>query len=86
MYLLNEVLWKGQAKAPIGSLKRVSNNLNRLEGARLADLRQVLPSLSENQVQSLLRELRAEKFIHVRGKTKAGLWFLGKEFLEVIPK
>ncbi len=59
---------------------------NKIEGARLADLRQVLPSLSENQVQSLLRELRTEEFIHVRGKTKAGLWFPGKEFLEVIPK
>jgi ATP-dependent DNA helicase RecG len=59
---------------------------NRNGGAPLSDLRQVLPSLSENQVQSLLRELRAEEFIHVKGKTKAGLWFPDKEFLEVIPK
>ena len=60
--------------------------VNKIEGARLADLLQVLPSLSENQVQSLLRELRAEECIHVRGKTKAGLWFPGKKFLEAIPK
>ena len=66
---------------------------NEIEGARLADLRQVLPSLSENQVQSLLRELRAEKLIHVRGKTKAVFGSLAKNFWkqfrsnsEVIPK
>ena len=65
-------------------LKHIRANL--IEGARLSDLRQVLPSLSENQVQTLLRELRAKELIHVKGKTKAGLWFPGKEFLEVIPK
>lgn len=59
---------------------------SRREGARLADLLQVLPSLSENQVQVLLRELRIKNLIHVRGKTKAGLWFPDKNFLEVIPK
>lgn len=59
---------------------------NKTEGARLADLRQVLPSLSENQVQALLRELKTTGSIHVRGKTKAGLWFPDKEILEVIPK
>jgi ATP-dependent DNA helicase RecG len=59
---------------------------NKIEGARLSDLRQVLPSLSENQVQALLRELKVAGSIHVRGKTKAGLWFTGKEILEVILK
>lgn len=59
--------------------------INKIEGARLSDLHQVLPSLSEKQVQSLLRELKAAGSIHVKGKTKAGLWFPGKEILEVIP-
>lgn len=58
---------------------------SKTEGARLSDLLQVLPSLSENQVQTLLRELKSTKSIHVRGKTKAALWFPGKEILEVIP-
>lgn len=60
--------------------------INSTDGARLSDLRQVLPFLSENQVQTLLRELKVTGSIHVRGKTKAGLWFPGKEILEVIPK
>lgn len=58
---------------------------NKTEGARLSDLRQVLPSLSEDQVQTLLKELKTAGSIHVRGKTKAGLWFPGKEILDVIP-
>lgn len=59
---------------------------NRTEGARLSDLRQVLPSLSEKQVQTLLRELKTTETIHVKGKTKGGLWFPGKKNLEVIPR
>jgi ATP-dependent DNA helicase RecG len=58
---------------------------NKIKGSRLADLRQVLPSLSERQVQTLLLELKTTGFVHVRGKTKGGLWFPGKEILEVIP-
>jgi ATP-dependent DNA helicase RecG len=58
---------------------------NKTEGARLSDLRQVLPSLSERQVQTLLSELKVAGSIHVKGKTKGGLWFPGKEILEVIP-
>jgi ATP-dependent DNA helicase RecG len=57
---------------------------NKGEGARLSELRQVLPALSERQVQTLLSELKVAGSIHVRGKTKAGLWFPGKEILEVI--
>jgi len=58
---------------------------NKTEGARLSDLRQVLPALSERQVQTLLLELKIEELIHVRGKTKGSLWFPGKEILELIP-
>ncbi len=57
------------------------------QGARLSELCQVLPSLSENQVQTLLKELKRKESIHVRGKTKASLWFLGSidPDLNVIP-
>jgi ATP-dependent DNA helicase RecG len=58
---------------------------NKTEGARLSDLCQVLPALSERQVQTLLLELKIEELIHVRGKTKGALWFPGKEILEAIP-
>ncbi len=56
-------------------------------GARLSELCQVLPSLSENQVQTLLKELKRKGSIHVRGKTKASLWFQGTSQLNlnVIP-
>jgi len=57
---------------------------NKTEGARLSDLCQVLPALSERQVQTLLLELKIEELIHVRGKTKGALWFPGKEILEAI--
>jgi ATP-dependent DNA helicase RecG len=46
-------------------------------GARLEELRQVLPQLDRNQIQVLMRELVKEKRIHSHGKTKAGRWFPG---------
>jgi hypothetical protein len=49
------------------------------QGARLSDLCQVLPFLSDDQVRTLLKELKHNNLIHVRGKTKAGLWFFGPE-------
>ncbi len=58
---------------------------NKVEGARLSDLCQVLPALSEKQVQNLLLELKTKELLHMRGKTKGALWFPGKEILEVIP-
>ena len=48
---------------------------NRKEGARLAELLQVLPSLSRGSVQKMLQELKAEGKIVIRGKTKGGIWF-----------
>ncbi|MBU6383244.1 MAG: putative DNA binding domain-containing protein [Verrucomicrobia bacterium] len=48
-------------------------------GARLSDLCQVLPSLSADQIRTLVKELKQNNLIHVRGKTKAGLWFFGPE-------
>lgn len=44
-------------------------------GATLGDLQQVLPGLSRDQVQSLLRDLKQEGRIVVRGRTNAARWF-----------
>lgn len=43
-------------------------------GATLGELLQVLPSLSRNQVQTLLRELKRSGHVNVQGKTKAARW------------
>jgi ATP-dependent DNA helicase RecG len=47
-------------------------------GAKLEELRQVLPQLERSHVQSLLRELVKEKRAHSHGHTKAGRWFPGE--------
>jgi ATP-dependent DNA helicase RecG len=57
---------------------------SKMEGARLSDLQQVLPALSMRQLQALLYELKIAGSIHLKGKTKGGLWFPGKELLGVI--
>lgn len=48
---------------------------NAINGSKLSELNQVLPSLSQRQVQELLKELRTEGLIYFKGKTKASLWF-----------
>jgi len=44
-------------------------------GSRFSSLHQVLPSLTRDQVKSLLSELRAENRILCRGRTRAAKWF-----------
>ncbi|MCS7190805.1 MAG: putative DNA binding domain-containing protein [Fimbriimonadales bacterium] len=44
-------------------------------GARFEELQQVLPHLSRNQVQSLLRELKRDGKIRVEGTTRAARWY-----------
>jgi ATP-dependent DNA helicase RecG len=51
---------------------------NQREGSQLQELKQVLPSLSRNQIGSLLRSLKAEGRIHNIGSTKAARWYPGK--------
>jgi ATP-dependent DNA helicase RecG len=48
-----------------------------VEGARLKDLQEVLKELSRAQIQTLLRELRAEGKVRVVGLTRGALWFPG---------
>lgn len=45
-------------------------------GAKLAELRQVLPAESESTVQNLLNELRDENRVTLRGKRRWALWFI----------
>jgi ATP-dependent DNA helicase RecG len=54
-------------------LKHIQNH--KKEGSKLNDLRQVLPSLTYDQVQVLLKELKAEGRIKNVGKTSAALWY-----------
>jgi ATP-dependent DNA helicase RecG len=44
-------------------------------GTKLEELQQVLPGLSRNQVQTLLRELKRRGRIRLEGVTRAGRWF-----------
>ena len=46
------------------------------EGARLADLQDVLPDFSRKQVQTLLRDSRDSGRITVVGVTRGGRWHL----------
>jgi ATP-dependent DNA helicase RecG len=46
-------------------------------GTRLEELQQVLPGLSRDQVRTLLRELKRDSLVEVRGTTKAARWFPG---------
>ena len=50
---------------------------NRKEGSQLRELRQVLPALSRDQVQSLLRGLKSEGRIYKVGATRAARWYPG---------
>jgi ATP-dependent DNA helicase RecG len=44
-------------------------------GSRLKELMQVLPDLTKDQVQSLIRDLKAEGKIYKTGTTRAALWY-----------
>lgn len=50
---------------------------NRKEGSQLQDLKQVLPALSRDQVQTLLRELKRSGRIHNTDRTRAARWYPG---------
>jgi len=56
-------------------LKHIKENAK--NGARLDELQQVLPALSRNQVQTLLRELKNDHKISVKGRARVARWFPG---------
>lgn len=53
-------------------LKHIMQNTQ--SGCRLDELMQVLPALSRGQVQRLLKDLKSEAKIEVRGATRAATW------------
>jgi ATP-dependent DNA helicase RecG len=55
-------------------LKHLRQNGNK--GTPLKELHQVLPGHSRSQIQVLLRELRNEKRVYVKGNTSAADWFI----------
>ena len=54
-------------------LKHIRNSGDK--GAQFKELRQVLPSLSVNEIRVLMRELKSENLIYSEGKTSAARWF-----------
>ena len=55
-------------------LKHIKDNDK--QGSKFDEFTQVLPELTRNQLQSLLRELKAEDKIRVDGRTKAAKWYV----------
>ena len=56
-------------------LKHIQDN--KKQGSRLQDLKDVLPSLTYNQVQKLLFEMKKKGMIYCIGKTRGALWYPG---------
>ena len=54
-------------------LKHIQDNHK--QGSRLQELMDVLPNLSRNQVQNLLKEMKRDGSIFPVGKTRAALWY-----------
>lgn len=54
-------------------LKHIKDNAK--TGSQFGELREVLPSLSRNQVQKLLAEMKKQLMITVVGKTSAARWY-----------
>ena len=54
-------------------LKHIKDNKN--QGSQFRDLKEVLPSLSSDQVKKILAEMKREKMICVIGKTSAARWY-----------
>ena len=54
-------------------LKHIKENAG--SGSRLKELMQVLPALSKNQVQTLMKELKTDGKIYKTGVTRSALWF-----------
>lgn len=47
---------------------------NDKKGSRFSDFQEVLPSLSKDQIKSLIKELKSEERIFCTGITRSGLW------------
>ncbi len=58
----------------------------RQEGSRLQDLKQVLPQLTHDQIQKLMRELKDDGKVHMIGTTNSARWFPGLLQDAIAPK
>jgi ATP-dependent DNA helicase RecG len=61
-------------------LKHIQDNQQ--EGSQLSELSQVLPMLSRDQLQSLLKELKREAKVKLIGVTKSARWYPAKTQLK----
>ncbi len=81
VYTRTKGLDRGTNKALL--LKHIQDNA--ASGAQMEEFRQVLPALSRNQIQVLLRELRRNGAIHRVGVTKGARWYPGPGSGELQP-
>ncbi|MBN1888620.1 MAG: putative DNA binding domain-containing protein [Thermoflexales bacterium] len=56
------------------------------EGSQLHELMQVLPALSRAQIQTLLREMKAEGQIYSIGQTRSARWYPGRAPSQIASK
>jgi len=54
-------------------MKHIADNAE--EGTTMSELQQVLPAMSRYAIQWMLRDLRKEGKIRVKGRTKAARWY-----------
>ena len=52
---------------------------NAREGSQMKDLKEVLPGQSRSQIQVLLRELKAEGKVTIKGRTRSAFWYPSPE-------
>lgn len=50
---------------------------NNVAGGRMAEIQQVLPSLSRSEIQVQVRDLAADQAIHKQGITRVARWYPG---------
>jgi ATP-dependent DNA helicase RecG len=83
-YLLSRSFFELAGKSGVHTrrqgLSRAANkelllkHIQQSSGAPMAEFRQVLPNLSDDQIKSLIKDLKKEKKIHKTGKTNASRW------------
>jgi ATP-dependent DNA helicase RecG len=86
-YLLSRRFYRFLGQPGVDTRRRLDRGTNKAlllkhiedsgsAGATFGELQEVLPALSRDQVQTLLRELKRDGQIGVEGTTKAARWFL----------
>ena len=56
----------------------IFNKDNNETGSPLSELKQVIPQYTQNQIQHLLRELRLENKIFLKGYSSSAKWYFKK--------